>query len=154
MPNTAQEIRRGRHEDCVAIVQLIEALRREDGGVPPDRDLAAEAVRTCLVSPGCGVYVAARGGTIDGFIVVHWIPFPMLAGTEAYISDLIVERLQRGSGTGRGLVAIVEREARDRGCIRLMLNNRLAAESFKRGFYAKLGFRVREEFANLVKHLR
>ena len=154
MADTAQEIRRGRPEDCVAIVELIEALRREDGGVPPDRDAAAEAVRCCLTSPEAGVYVAARGDKVDGFIVVHWIPFPMLARTEAYISDLIVERIQRGRGTGRRLVAVVESEARDRGCVRLMLNNRVAAESFKRGFYSKLGFRAREDFANLVRPLR
>ena len=35
-----------------------------------------------------------------------------------------------------------------------MLNNRIAAESFRRAFYLKLGFRVRDEFANLVKALR
>ena len=154
MADTAQEIRRGREDDCVAIIELIEALRREEGGVSRDRNSAAEAVRSCLASPGSGVYVAARGGEVDGFIVVHWIPFPLLAGTEAYISDLIVERSQRGQGTGRRLVAVVESEARDRGCVRLMLNNRVAAESFKRGFYAKLGFRAREEFSNLVKLLR
>jgi len=154
MADAVQEIRRGREEDCAAIVDLIEALRREDGGAPPDRQAAGEAVRACLTSPGSGVYVAAAGGTVDGFIVVHWIPFPLLAGTEAYISDVIVDRSQRGRGTGRRLVAVVESEARGRGCVRLMLNNRVAAESFKRAFYAKLGFRVRDEFANLVKPLR
>jgi GNAT superfamily N-acetyltransferase len=153
MADAAQEIRRGRDEDCDAIIELIEALRREDGGAPSDRDAAAAAVRSCLTAPGSGVYVAARGGAVDGFIVVHWIPFPMLAGTEAYISDLIVERMQRGRGTGRRLVAVVESEARRRGCVRLMLNNRVAAESFKRAFYSKLGFRARDDFANLVRPL-
>jgi len=153
MADAAEEIRRGREEDCVAIIELVEALRREDGGIPPDRDSAADAVRSCLTSPGSGLYVAARGGKVDGFIVVHWIPFPMLAGSEAYISDLIVERIQRGRGIGRRLVAVVESEARGRGCVRLMLNNRVAAESFKRAFYSKLGFRARDDFANLVKPL-
>jgi len=154
MADAVQEIRRGREEDCAAITDLIAALRREDGGAPRDREAAGEAVRACLASPGSGVYVAATGGRVDGYIVVHWIPFPMLAGTEAYISDLIVDRGQRGRGTGRRLVAVVESDARGRECVRLMLNNRVAAESFKREFYAKLGFRVREEFANLVKPLR
>jgi ribosomal protein S18 acetylase RimI-like enzyme len=154
MADAAEEIRRGREEDCVAIIELIEALRREDGRTPAARDSAAEAVRSCLSSPGCALYVAARGGKVDGFIVVHWIPFPMLAGTEAYISDLIVERTQRGRGIGRRLVAVVESEARAQGCVRLMLNNRVAAEAFKRAFYAKLGFRAREDFANLVRPLR
>jgi len=35
-----------------------------------------------------------------------------------------------------------------------MLNNRIATESFRRSFYPKLGFRNRDEFANLVKALR
>jgi GNAT superfamily N-acetyltransferase len=77
----------------------------------------------------------------------------MLGGTEAYVSDLIVRRDQRGRGVGRRLVAVVEAEARRRGCVRVMLNNRIAAESFRRSFYLKLGFRVRDDFANLVKAL-
>ena len=39
------------------------------------------------------------------------------------------------------------------GCARLMLNNSITAESFKREFYQNSGFRHRTEFANLVKIL-
>jgi ribosomal protein S18 acetylase RimI-like enzyme len=98
--------------------------------------------------------LVAGAAAVRGFIVVHWLPFPMLGGTEAYISDLIVAREARGRGVGRELVAAVERDARARSCVRLMLNNRIGSESFQRGFYPKLGFRVRDEFASLVKVLR
>ena len=150
----ADQVRRARESDCEAIVDLIVELRHEELGVTPDREPVAGAVRASLDSSEAAVFVAESGAEIAGFVVVHWIPFPMLGGTEAYISDLIVRRNQRGRGIGRRLVAIVEDEARQRGCVRAMLNNRIAAESFRRAFYLKLGFRVRDDFANLVKALR
>ena len=149
----AQQIRRAGESDCEAIVDVIVGLRHEEQGMTADREPVAEAVRTCLTCSAAAVFVAERGAAIAGFVVVHWVPFPMLGGTEAYISDLIVGRDQRGRGAGRQLVAVVEDEARRRGCVRVMLNNRIAAESFRRAFYLKLGFRVRDDFANLVKAL-
>lgn len=150
----AEQIRRACDGDCEAIVDVIAALRHEEQGVTADREPVAGAVRTVLNSSAAAVYVAERGAVVAGFVVVHWVPFPMLGGTEAYVSDLIVRRDQRGRGVGRRLVAVVEDEARRRGCVRVMLNNRIAAESFRRAFYLKLGFRVRDDFANLVKALR
>jgi len=111
-------------------------------------------VRSAIACATTSVLVAEQAAGVLGFIVVHWLPFPMLAGTEAYVSDLIVGRQSRGQGIGRDLVAAAEQEARARSCVRLMLNNRVTAESFQRAFYPKLGFRVRNEFANLVKVLR
>jgi GNAT superfamily N-acetyltransferase len=157
MPVTAdpaEQVRQARESDCEAIVDLIVGFRREEQGVTADREPVSEAVRSCLDCSAAAVFVAERDAEIAGFVVVHWVPFPMLGGTEAYISDLIVRRDQRGRGVGRRLVAIVEGEARRRGCVRAMLNNRIAAESFRRAFYLKLGFRVRDDFANLVKTLR
>jgi ribosomal protein S18 acetylase RimI-like enzyme len=139
--------------DCDSIVGLIVELRSDDQGASLDREAVASAVRCAIASADTAVLVAGAAA-VRGFIVVHWLPFPMLGGTEAYISDLIVAREARGRGVGRELVAAVERDARARSCVRLMLNNRIGSESFQRGFYPKLGFRVRDEFASLVKVLR
>ena len=149
-----EPIRSGADSDSDAIASLIAELRMEEHGTSSDRAGLASVVRSAIACPTTSVLVAGNVGRVRGFIVVHWLPFPMLGGTEAYISDLIVGRESRGQGVGRDLVAAAEREARARSCVRLMLNNRVAAESFQRRFYPKLGFRVRDEFANLVKVLR
>jgi ribosomal protein S18 acetylase RimI-like enzyme len=152
--STSERIRGGVDRDCDAIVGLIAELRSDEHGAGLDRAVVASAVRSALDCATTSVWVAEDAGVVRGFIVVHWLPFPMLGGDEAYISDLIVGREYRGRGVGSQLVSAAESEARRRSCVRLMLNNRVAAESFQRAFYPKLGFRVREEFANLVKVLR
>jgi GNAT superfamily N-acetyltransferase len=142
--------------DCAAIVGLVHDLAREDGG-SVDETAVARTVRQCLAADQHDLLVAAEGPANDlsvvGYVAVHWIAFPMLAGTEAYVSDLVVARDRRGSSVGGRLLAVVEERARARGCVRLMLNNRIAAESFRRGFYAKRGYRRRDEFASFVKNL-
>jgi ribosomal protein S18 acetylase RimI-like enzyme len=153
MADTAERIRRANESDCQAIVDLIANLRLEALGLAVDRAPILSTVASAVSQPTCGVFVAETGDAVVGFIVVHWVPFPMLAGTEAYISDLVVAAELRGVGIGRNLVDAVEEAARARGCVRLMLNNRIAAKSFQRGFYPKIGYRHREDFANFVKAL-
>jgi hypothetical protein len=50
-------------------------------------------------------------------------------------------------------VYVVEHHARERGCVRLMLNNRRASTAYQRGFYPRAGFHERDHFANFVKKL-
>ncbi|MBV9470044.1 MAG: GNAT family N-acetyltransferase [Abitibacteriaceae bacterium] len=148
-----EQIRRACESGCMAVVELIANLRLAEQGTIVDRAPILATTLLAVREPACAVFVAEAESEIVGFIIVHWVPFPMLAGMEAYISDLVVAANRRGSGIGQRLVALVEDEARSRGCARLMLNNRIAASSFQRGFYRKLGYRHREDFANFVKSL-
>jgi ribosomal protein S18 acetylase RimI-like enzyme len=150
---SAAQVRDAHERDCSAVCDLIVELRCEEQKPPRARAPIEAAIRAALDQPASAVFVAESGDAVVGFIVAHWIPFPMVAGTEAYISDLIVAAGRRGAGIGRSLVDTVERHARERGCVRIMLNNHTAAGSFQRGFYRKLGYRHREEFANFVKVL-
>jgi GNAT superfamily N-acetyltransferase len=163
---TDVEVRLAVPEDCAAVVSLVAAYAAEDGhGAKPAIDRAAieQAFRRCVEDPAHLILVAVQKGkgdgqdegkpTIAGYTALHWIPFPMLGGTEAYLSDMIVASARRGAGIGRALADAAERVARERGCQRLMLNNRLTAESFARGFYAKLGYRARDDFQGFVKPL-
>ena len=109
------------------------------------------AVVECVQLSGSEIFVAEAGSEIIGYVAVHWIPFPMLLGREAYVSDLIVRATWRGHGLGNRLLETVEQRAKDVGCLRLMLNNRVASDSFERGFFSKLGFRQRSDFVNMVK---
>jgi len=150
---TAIQIRRASPHDCSAIVDLVAELRLEELGAVIDTAPVLASVRLCIGDPATTVYVADHANNVIGFAIVHWIPFPMLGGFEAYVSDLIVARARRGAGVGQALIGKVECEAIERRCVRLMLNNRMTAKSFQRGFYEKHGFRHRSDFANFVKAL-
>jgi GNAT superfamily N-acetyltransferase len=139
--------------DSQAIVNLIAEYRTEDHGRLVDRSVIATTLRVFATSAQDRIFVADIEGEVVGYVAIHWVPFPMIQGWEGYISDLLVSQSLRGAGIGRRLLETVESEARERGCARLMLNNRRTASSFVRGFYSKHGFRQREGFANFIKPL-
>lgn len=148
-------VRPAAEADAEAIVDLIAEYRSDHpGGSAIDRAPIRAAVSSALADVASTVLVATTDARVVGFVIVHWIPFPLIAGTEAYVSELVVAASCRGSGVGRSLMAAVEAAAVHRGCVRIMLNNVMAATSFQRGFYAKLGYRHREDVANFVKPLR
>ena len=147
------QVRQAVQQDCEQVAALLASSEGDCCDQPSSKKPIEEAVQACIDTLTCEVYVAEQEGRIVGYIAVHWIPFPMLQGREGYISDLLVTQDCRGCGIGRSLLAAVEDRASELGCARLMLNNSIAAESFKREFYQKNGFRHRTEFANLVKIL-
>lgn len=77
----------------------------------------------------------------------------ILAGHEGYISDLFVRESDRGKGIGRMLVEAVKEQATERGCTRLSVVNGRNRESYRRGFYQKLGWRERDEVINFILQL-
>ena len=156
------QIRPASLDDCGAIAALIAAVVAEDddqqgaGAAHPDASVAATeaAVRDCIgVAQHHQLLVATDRARVVGYLAVHWIPLPLLSGNEGYVSDLYLAPTHRGRGLGKKLMEAVEQLARERGCLRLMLNNRVASPSFARGFYPQLGFRRRDEFANFIKTL-
>jgi GNAT superfamily N-acetyltransferase len=145
-------------DDVAEIVNIIAEYRGE--GQPSDdlaalRASAAHQLHACLKdSSNCSVIVARNTDSqAQGYLIVHWIPFPGLPGLEGYISDLFVASKDRGQGLGKELLLAVEDEAGEKGACRLMLNNRKSAESYSRQFYAKADYSERTGFANFVKAL-
>ena len=145
-------LRAAQASDAGHIGDLVAALARERGAVG-NVEAAGAAVTECIGQPGHEIIVASAEEEVVAYVAVHWVPFPMLGGREAYVSDLLVRADWRGRGLGNRLMEAVEARAREKGCERLMLNNRVAAESFERGFFSKAGFRQRTDFANFVKPL-
>lgn len=88
-----------------------------------------------------------------GYIIFHILNFPMINGKEAYITELFIDKNQRGKGIGTKFLQIAERIARENNCSRLMLNNPKDYESYDRIFYSKKGYTERVNFANFVKDL-
>jgi GNAT superfamily N-acetyltransferase len=145
-------IRTATREDCAGIAALVCALARERGGVLPDEGAVLAAAEVC-VCDRTTLLVADEGGEVAGYLAVHWIPFPLLAGREGYVSDLVIAESWRGQGVGKALLEAAEQRALAQGCVRLMLNNRITSEAFTHGFFTGAGFRQRAEFANFVKEL-
>jgi len=129
------------------------ALMNEESPAETERRLA-EHLRLCLSDESHTVLVTeSPEGAILGYVAVHWLPYLMLAGPEGYVSELFVSESARGAGLGTKLLEAVKDMAISRGCSRLMLVNRKTRESYQRGFYRKLGWEEREEFANFVLNL-
>ena len=61
-----------------------------------------------------------------------WVTANRMGPNVLWLAESIAERMLRA----------VEREAVDRACIRLTLNNRTDRESYERGFYPREGFRL------------
>ncbi len=119
------------------------------------RDNVARNIDLCNDSNSHSIYVAEiYNGDIVGYVAVHWVPYLFLAGPEGYVSDLFVDEAVRGSGIGTGLLEEVKKEAVSRGCSRLMLVNSRSRDSYKRGFYHKLGWKERPEIVNFIYLLR
>jgi ribosomal protein S18 acetylase RimI-like enzyme len=145
-------IRAAADRDVDGVVDVLAEFARESGGAAFDAERVRGLVGEYVDTGERVIYVADREGVV-GYIAVHWVPFPMLGGREGYISDLVVRASARSQGIGSQLLAAVEARARELSCARLMLNNRLASESYAQWFYTKRGFHERDAFANLVKAL-
>ena len=144
------QVREAQPSDVDAIRSLVTSLANERGAAP-DGEVIASMIGECIDASSHMILVAQVDDRLAGYLAVHWISMPMLPGREGYISDLIIGAEWRGKGIGSSLLEAVEKEAADRGCVRLMLNNRVGRESHQRDFYPKAGFWEHTEFANFAK---
>ena len=149
-------IRKAIADDIPALVKIVVSHIEETHPSPgePERAGIAAAFAHAIASCEHKVFVdAAENGDLYGYLMAHWSPFPLHAGIEAYVSDLIIASASRGRGTGSKLLEAMENEAKKRHCVRIMLNNGKETESFHRDFYRKHGYTERVNFANFVKEL-
>lgn len=93
------------------------------------------------------------GGQVVAYGAVHWLPYLIKPGPEAYVSELFVREAWRGQGVGGTLLAAMEQKARARGCSQLMLVNSQERDSYRRAFYAKQGWQERPAMANFCRLL-
>ncbi|NCN05048.1 MAG: GNAT family N-acetyltransferase [Spirochaetales bacterium] len=154
-------IRRINSADIPYLADLLAGYRQEQGRdfAAQDRDASIEQFRALADSDSL-VWVAAGTGKSEaspdvpvGYLNAHRGHFPLLGGTELYISDLLVHKEFRGQGIGSRLISVAEDYARSIGCVRIMLHNRKKDQSYARGYYTGLGYRERPEVANMVKEL-
>ena len=90
------------------------------------------------------VFVAVLDQRVVGYAAVYWLQ-PFFQPFEGYLHELFVRSDVSGQGIGTALLETVKDAATARGCVRLTLVNGKDTESYKRGFYAKKGWRERSE---------
>jgi GNAT superfamily N-acetyltransferase len=87
---------------------------------------------------------------VVGYTSVHWRSSFFLPQGEGYLAELFVDARHRSRNIGARLMAAVLREARQRGCARLVVTQNRHRESYQRGFYRCRGWRERPEMAQLI----
>ena len=154
-------IRHATPDDAPQLAALLRSLERFDWLRDQPLEALVGRVRADLSaaagSRARSVYVAAPagegGGTIAGYLAVHWLPYLIMPGPEGFVSELFVAPAARGRGLGSRLLAAAVAEARARGCSRLGLLNNRRRESYERGFYVHHGWQERGDMANFVLYL-
>jgi GNAT superfamily N-acetyltransferase len=151
-------IRQAQRTDIKAIAQMLRAL----GWFPhlnsepheATKKRIARHLRLCDSEDSHSVYVAENATReVVGYGSVHWLPTLFLAGPEGYVSELFIEESARGQGAGTHLLEAIQKEARERGCSRLIVLNNRHRQSYRRGFYRKCGWEERPDAANFVYRL-
>ncbi len=153
------KLRPARSEDATGIAAIQRELGWFDHLKRETLEQSAERVRRhlalCDADDSHLVFVGATPEEdIAAYIAVHWLPYLMLRGPEGFVSELFVRAADRGHGVGTALLALVEAEARMRGCSRLNLLNGKMGEAYARGFYKRLGWEERDWLANMILDLR
>ena len=87
---------------------------------------------------------------VVGYVCTHWRGSFIFPQGEGYLSELFVESCFRGRGIGSRLLDMVMREARRRGCARLVVTHNRQRESYQRGFYRCRGWQERPDLAQLI----
>lgn len=147
-------IRKVKESDYSQLISLLEGIGWFTEFFTNDKELLKDKfiahINLCLADNSHSVYVAEKDNKILGYASVHWLPYLFLNGPEGYISELFINEVERGKGTGRSLIETIKKEAVDRGCSRLSLLNGRNRDSYGRNFYRKCGFVERSQLANFI----
>jgi len=137
-------------------IDAVMQLHRELGWNPAfkaDGTTLRQRLATLIAEDNALLLVAERDGEVVGYVHGEVVMHLLFAGREMLISELFVMAAARGQGVGRALLAAIEEEAVARRCFRISVLNGRDRESYKRGFYASLGYEERAHMANFIKRL-
>jgi GNAT superfamily N-acetyltransferase len=147
-------IREALKSDSEALVNLLCEIEsaRAMGRSPVEVRVRLERALPVAVAASESIVLVSvnEDQALNGYCSIHIVPFLILAGPEAYLTELFVRPSSRGLGIGSQLLDEAKHRAQRRGCSRLSLLNDRDIESYQRGFYEKHGWTQRESMANFV----
>ena len=153
-------IRNAKTDDAVSMAEILREIgwseRRNNMPLNEVSGPIENLIEHCNKDPqGHSMIVAVdENENVIGFTTVHWVPFVMLGSWEGYVSDVFVSPSAGGKGAGTALIKHLMNEGERRGCMRLMLTNGKEKQSYKMGFYKKMGWTERPKVANFVYYYR
>ena len=127
-------IREAEPGDAQQIAALLTQL-----GYPSTGDQVNQRLAYWLPDPMSLILVAGQGGRIEGCLSLHAIPYLERTGRWARIESLVVDESSRNRGTGRSLVVVAERAARQAGCLTVEVTSARTRPS-AHAFYKRLGY--------------
>jgi GNAT superfamily N-acetyltransferase len=127
-------IRDARPADAAAISDLLGEL-----GYPAEAARVQRRLERIAHDPSSRLFVAEVTGDIAGLGGLHVLPLVEHDELGCMLTALVVAAAHRRQGVGGELVGAVEREARSRGCSRLVLSS-ADRRADAHAFYESLGF--------------
>jgi GNAT superfamily N-acetyltransferase len=131
---SAARIRRARPGDAEAIAGLLGEL-----GYPAEAAQVERRLERIARDPSSRLFIADVNGEIAGLGGLHVLPLVEHDELGCMLTAMVVGVKHRRRGIGAELVSAVEREARSRGCDRLVLSS-ADRRADAHAFYESLGF--------------
>jgi N-acetylglutamate synthase-like GNAT family acetyltransferase len=132
------DIRLATQADVPALADLLGELFAQEQEFSPDRTAQTRGLLMLLDQTGAArILVAERDGAVVAMGILHYGVSTYLGAKVAMLEDVIVTPAQRGTGTGKRLMAGIIEQARTDGVQRITLltdqDNR-SGQSFYEGF--------------------
>ncbi len=89
------------------------------------------------------ILVASVDGEICGYGAMRWLQNLLLNGIDGYLSELFIHPLHAGKNVGTSIIGEFRKEAKRRKAERIWCINLKNRESYRRGFYKKMGWEER-----------
>jgi GNAT superfamily N-acetyltransferase len=139
--------------DADGLCRILESLGRFPhlDGSGQSRAGIIRQIALCLADSSHYLLVAQQAGAgLVGYVSLHRNPSLFLTSPEVYLAELFVHPEARKHGVGTALLEEAEHWAQREGCSRMLLINNRLRQSYLDEFYAKRGWREREDMANFV----
>jgi len=131
---TAMQVRKMTRDDLPALPDLLDQL---------GYDIPADEVRRrfamVAAAPDHALLVAETADRLVGMVHVYFRP-AIEKPPQAVVQALVVDRVERRTGTGRALMAAAEQWAVARGLGSIALSSQIQRDD-AHAFYARLGYR-------------
>lgn len=145
----------GDADRIAAVIVSLGGFRAFERSTPDEVRRAVAANLAATLDAGRStVLVAEDDDGVFGWAQAHWLHDLFMPGPEGYLTELFVAASHQGRGVGTALHDLLVAEARERGAYRMTLLNGTHRDSYRRGYYAKLGWEERDGMASFALWLR